>query len=57
MDGLWLKKSEGLNRVDSAGRTFTLTWSELKEWAGERAQSGSSAPRVFPRSNSFGPVS
>ena len=38
------------------GRSFTLAWGELKEWVGERAQSGSSAPRGFPKSNSFGPV-
>jgi topoisomerase-4 subunit A len=50
------KKSEGLTWVDSAGRTFTMSWAELKEWVGQRAQSGRVVPRGFPKSNSFGPV-
>ncbi|PPD30713.1 MAG: DNA topoisomerase IV subunit A [Hyphomicrobium sp.] len=49
------KKSEGLTWLDSAGRTFTLPWTELKEWVGERAQAGRMAPKGFPRSNKFGP--
>ncbi|WP_045835932.1 DNA topoisomerase IV subunit A [Hyphomicrobium sp. 99] len=49
------KKSAGLTWLDSAGREFTLSWSELKEWVGERAQAGKVAPKGFPRSNSFGP--
>ena len=40
----------------SAGRTFTLSWSELKDWVGVRAQAGRIAPKGFPRSNSFGPA-
>ncbi len=50
------KKSEGLTWLDAAGRTFTLPWSELKEWYGERAQAGKLAPKGFPRSNKFGPA-
>jgi topoisomerase-4 subunit A len=50
------KKSEGLTWLDSAGRTFTLSWSELKDWVGVRAQSGQVAPKGFPRSNKFGPA-
>lgn len=49
-------KKEGLTWLDSAGRTFTLPWSELKEWVGERAQAGHVAPKGFPRSNKFGPA-
>lgn len=49
------KKSEGLTWIDSAGREFTLPWSELRDWVGERAQAGRLAPKGFPRSNSFGP--
>ena len=49
------KKSDGLTWLDSAGREFTLSWSELRDWAGERAQAGRLAPKGFPRSNSFGP--
>ena len=48
------KKSEGLTWLDSAGREFTLSWGELKEWVGERAQAGRMAPKGFPRSNKFG---
>ncbi|MCK9918219.1 hypothetical protein MXD81_54765, partial [Microbacteriaceae bacterium K1510] len=55
-DARCFKKTEGLSWIDSAGRTITMSWSELKEWVGERAQSGSAAPKGFPRSNSFGPV-
>ncbi|MEE8296702.1 MAG: DNA topoisomerase IV subunit A, partial [Hyphomicrobium sp.] len=32
------KKAEGLTWLDSAGRTFTLTWPELRDWQGVRAQ-------------------
>ena len=53
-DARCFKKSEGLTWLDSAGREFTLPWSELKEWVGERAQAGRLAPKGYPRSNSFG---
>ncbi|MBK9077933.1 MAG: DNA topoisomerase IV subunit A [Hyphomicrobium sp.] len=53
-DACCFKKSDGLSWLDSAGREFTLSWSELKEWVGERAQAGRMAPKGFPRSNSFG---
>jgi topoisomerase-4 subunit A len=49
-------KKEGLTWLDGAGRTFTLSWSELSDWRGERAQAGRVAPKGFPRSNSFGPA-
>jgi topoisomerase-4 subunit A len=49
------RKSDGLTWLDSAGREFALSWSELKEWVGERAQAGRVAPKGFPRSNTFGP--
>jgi topoisomerase-4 subunit A len=48
------KKDEGLTWLDPAGRTFTLPFSELQEWRGERAQAGRLAPRGFPKSNKFG---
>jgi topoisomerase IV subunit A len=50
------KKAEGLTWRDGAGRTFTLTMSELGEWLGQRAQTGRLAPKGFPRSNTFGPA-
>ena len=48
-------KKEGLTWVDAAGRTFTLAWSDLREWVGQRSQAGRVAPKGFPRSNKFGP--
>ena len=48
-------KKEGLTWLDAAGRSFQLSWGELKEWVGERAQAGANAPKGFPRSNKFGP--
>ncbi len=49
-------KKEGLTWLDTAGRTFTLTWADLKDWSGARAQAGKIVPKGFPRSNSFGPA-
>jgi topoisomerase IV subunit A len=49
------KKGEGLTWLDTAGRTFTLSYSELKDWVGLRAQAGKIVPKGFPRSNKFGP--
>ena len=49
-------KKDGLTWLDAAGRTYTLSWSELKEWVGVRAQAGRIAPRGFPKSNKFGPA-
>ena len=50
------RRADGLTWLDSAGRTFTLSWSELRDWVGVRAQSGRIVPKGFPRSNSFGPA-
>ena len=50
------RKKDGLTWLDSAGREFTLSWSELREWIGERSQAGRLAPKGFPRSNKFGPA-
>ncbi|MFN3867685.1 MAG: DNA topoisomerase IV subunit A [Hyphomicrobiaceae bacterium] len=47
-------KSAGLTWVDGAGRTFTLDWKDLKDWVGQRASTGLTAPRGFPKSNKFG---
>ncbi|MDH4981064.1 DNA topoisomerase IV subunit A [Hyphomicrobium sp. D-2] len=55
LDARVFKRSEGLTWTDAAGRTFTLPWADLKEWVGQRAQSGATVPKGFPRSNSFGP--
>jgi len=50
------RKAEGLSWLDAAGRTFTLSYTELRDWVGQRAQAGRLAPKGFPRSNKFGPA-
>ncbi|RPI43256.1 MAG: DNA topoisomerase IV subunit A, partial [Hyphomicrobiaceae bacterium] len=50
------KKADGLRWLDPAGRTFVLPNAELRDWLGQRAQSGRLAPKGFPRSNKFGPA-
>jgi topoisomerase-4 subunit A len=55
-DARVFNKSDGLSWLDSAGRTFTLSWPELRDWVGVRAQAGRVVPKGFPRSNKFGPA-
>ena len=43
----------GLNWLDPAGRTRTVTPEELEEWIAKRASAGRMAPRGFPRDNKF----
>ncbi len=43
----------GLNWLDPAGRTRTVTHEELGEWIAKRASAGRMAPRGFPRDNKF----
>lgn len=43
----------GLNWLDPAGRTRTVTHEELDEWIAKRASAGRMAPRGFPRDNKF----
>ena len=50
------QKKEGLTWLDTANRTFTLQWPDLKDWSGARAQAGKIVPKGFPRSNKFGPA-
>ena len=45
---------DGLTWLDSAGRTFTVTKPELKDWIGQRADAGRLPPRGFPKNNKFG---
>ncbi len=47
-------KADGLSWVDPAGRTFTLSFTELRDWVGKRAQAGRMVPKGFPRSGRFG---
>jgi topoisomerase-4 subunit A len=46
----------GLTWIDSAGRSFTLSLKELKDWRGKRADAGRLAPKGFPKSNRFKPT-
>jgi len=45
--------AEGLTWRDSAGRTWTVRESDLKDWIGGRAQAGRLPPKGFPRNNRF----
>jgi len=53
-DAKTFSKKEGLAYIDAAGRTFTLSSAELRDWWGTRAQSGRLPPRGFPKSGQFG---
>ena len=44
---------EGLTWTDSAGRNFTVTKAELKDWIGNRAEAGRLPPKGFPKNNRF----
>ena len=44
---------QGLTWTDSAGRTFTVEKSELRDWIGNRAEAGRLPPKGFPKSNKF----
>jgi topoisomerase-4 subunit A len=46
------KLKDGLSWTDSSGRTFNNA--DIKDWIGERAQSGRLPPKGFPKSNRFG---
>ena len=47
------KAADGLTWIDAAGRSFTLTMKELKDWRGNRADAGRIAPKGFPKNNKF----
>jgi topoisomerase-4 subunit A len=47
----------GLAWTDTAGRAFSLTLAELSDWRGNRADAGRLAPKGFPRTNTFAPLS
>ena len=44
---------EGLTWKDSAGRTFTVSKADLKDWVGNRAEAGRLPPKGFPKNNRF----
>lgn len=45
--------SDGLSWLDPAGRTRTVSDTDLAEWMGARAGAGRMAPRGFPQDNKF----
>ncbi|MBV9703916.1 MAG: DNA topoisomerase IV subunit A [Methylobacteriaceae bacterium] len=45
---------DGLTWKDSAGRTFTLLAAEMRDWMGNRAETGRLPPKGFPKNNKFG---
>jgi topoisomerase-4 subunit A len=45
--------ADGLTWRDSASRTFTVAAAELKEWIGNRSESGRLPPKGFPKNNKF----
>ncbi len=47
------KAADGLTWVNSAGRVFTLSFKELADWRGNRADAGRLAPKGFPKNNKF----
>ncbi len=47
------KADEGMTWNDAAGRSFTLSMKELKDWRGNRADAGRIAPKGFPKNNKF----
>src|SRR5437870_2306870 len=51
------KAETGLTWVDPAGRTYTLSIKDLADWRGNRADAGRLAPKGFPKTNRFGPLS
>jgi topoisomerase IV subunit A len=44
---------EGLSWKDSAGRTFSVGPSDLRDWIGNRAEAGRLPPKGFPKNNRF----
>jgi topoisomerase-4 subunit A len=49
--------TDGLTWIDPAGRTYTLSINDLVDWRGNRADAGRLAPKGFPKTNRFGPLS
>ncbi len=53
-DAKVFRLADGLSWKDSAGRVFTVSKADLKEWIGARAEAGRLPPRGFPKNNRFG---
>jgi topoisomerase IV subunit A len=46
--------NQGLSWKDSAGRSFSVSALDLREWIGNRAEAGRLPPKGFPKNNRFG---
>lgn len=53
-DARTFSSEQSLSWIDSAGRRYDRALVELKEWVGERAQTGRIPPIGFPKTNKFG---
>src|SRR5438132_3996063 len=49
--------ADGLTWIDPAGRTYALSIKDRADWRGNRADAGRLAPKGFPKTNRFGPLS
>ena len=45
--------ADGLTWLDTSSRTWTVTEADLREWIGNRAESGRLPPKGFPKSSRF----
>jgi len=50
------KGADGLTWIDTAGRSFTLSLKELKDWRGNRSDAGRIRPERFLTNNKFSAV-
>jgi topoisomerase-4 subunit A len=53
-DAKVFKLDDGLTWLDTSGRTWTVSATDLREWIGNRAEAGRLPPKGFPKSNRFG---
>ena len=44
---------DGLTWLDTSGRTWTVSSPDLKDWVGNRGESGRLPPKGFPKNNKF----
>ncbi|MCB1477131.1 MAG: DNA topoisomerase IV subunit A, partial [Rhodobiaceae bacterium] len=52
-DICFFNRGEGLSWTDAAGRVHTRAVDEMRDWLGDRAQTGRMAPNGFPRNGRF----
>ncbi|MCP8938369.1 DNA topoisomerase IV subunit A [Alsobacter sp. SYSU M60028] len=52
-DAKVFRLEDGLTWLDTSGRTWTVSAADLKDWLGNRAESGRLPPKGFPKTNRF----